>query len=123
MSEPKEYNRLRAKAIQALARREHSVSELTDKLLGLSEQQHTVHELIANLINDDYVSDSRFAEMLCRLRFNKGAGPLKLRHELNQHDIDRNLIETYLSLYDNKWMDRLVEIRTKKYGEDKPSDY
>ncbi len=123
MADSKEYKRLWAKAIQALARREHSVKELSNKLLGRTEQPQLVHELISSLIEDDYLSDDRFTEMLCRSRFNKGSGPLKLKHELNQHDIDVSLIETYLSLYDNKWIDRLVEIRTKKYGEEKPSDY
>jgi regulatory protein len=123
LRDTKEYRRLWAKAIQALARREHSRYELVVKLESRTEEPDVVTQLVVNLVNDDYLNDERFCEMLCRSRFNKGVGPIRLRHELNQHEIDSVLIETYLGQYDQQWLDRLIEIRTKKYGEDKPADY
>ncbi len=106
-----------------LAHREHSVSELATKLYTYSDQTEVVNDLVSNLVQDDYISDKRFCEMLCRSRFNKGIGPIRLRHELNQHEIDSNLIETYLAQYEDKWVDRLIEIRNRKYGDEKPADY
>ncbi len=126
MAQSKTYKRLWHKAIAALARREHSIKELGDKLLEACEgdQDEVEHaRLMAFLVAEDYVNDERFADMLCRTRFNRGIGPLRLRSELNGHNLDSELITRAMEPYQSQWVDRLCEIRERKYGEDKPEDY
>lgn len=123
MHDTKEYRRLWSKAIAALARREHSAFELSVRLHSYTEEPAVVAALMANLIRDDYLNDRRFCEMLCRWRFNKGIGPLRLRHELKQHQIAAALIEAGLAQYDTRWLERLIELRNRKYGSAKPADY
>jgi len=76
-----------ASAMNALARREHSEFELRRKLGPKVESSDLIDELIEALLKDDLLSDERFAYMLCRSRFNKGVGPVRLEHELKQHQI------------------------------------
>ena len=114
-------------AMNALARREHSEHELRNKLkrktesAGLSEA--LIDEVIAALLKDDLLSDERFAYMLCRSRFNKGVGPVRLAHELDQHCIRSEWAEVAMAKYADAWLDHLQELNLRKYGEAPPEDY
>lgn len=114
-------------AMNALARREHSEHELRQKLkrktasAGLNEA--LIDEVIEALLRDDLLSDERFAHMLCRSRFNKGVGPVRLEHELEQHCIPGEWAEAALAEYADAWVDNLRELNFRKYGEVPPQDY
>lgn len=112
-----------ASAMNALARREHSEFELRRKLGPKAESQDLIDELIEALLRDDLLSDERFAHMLCRSRFNKGIGPVRLEHELNQHQIIDEWIEVAMAEYADTWLDHLRELNLRKYGESVPEDY
>jgi len=119
----KALSRLWASAMNALARREHSVYELRRKLKAKAETADLLDELMAALLQDDLLSDERFAHMLCRSRFNKGVGPVRLEHELNQHQICSEWIEDAMSEYSDVWVAQLEEINIRKYGDLPPEDY
>lgn len=112
-----------ASAMNALARREHSVFELRRKLSPKADSADLVDELIEALLRDDLISDERFAHMLCRSRFNKGVGPVRLEHELNQHQISYEWIGAAMAEYADAWVDHLQALNRRKYGDAPPEDY
>ena len=109
-------------AMDALARREHSVFELRQKL-KVRAKADLIDEVIAALLADDLISDQRFACMLCRLRFNKGVGPVRIEHELKQHLIRSEWIEQAMEEYTHRWVDLIFTLNKRKYGEAPPADY
>jgi regulatory protein len=110
------------KAMSALARREHSAYELRQKLKA-NAPVNLIDELIESLFKDDLVSDERFAHMLCRSRFNRGVGPVRIEYELNKHQIRVEWAEQAIAKYEHQWVDHLQALNTRKYGDIPPADY
>lgn len=118
----KQRSMLWAKATAALARREHSVQELRQKLKSKTEGD-VVEEVINALLKDDLVNDERFAHMLCRSRYNKGVGPVRLEYELKQHKVSVDIIEQEMFEYENRWINQLQKLNERKYGANRPVNY
>ena len=118
----KQFSLLWAKATAALARREHSEHELRKKLKRHGDDGQ-IDELISALLRDDLLSDERFAHMLVRSRFNKGVGPVRIEHELGQHQIRLEWIEQAMVEYEHAWLDQLQALKNRKYGESGAPDY
>ena len=54
-----------------LARREHSVSELIEKLSTKGFELKDINSAVQSLIEKNLQSDERYSEMIIRTRFNK----------------------------------------------------
>ncbi len=102
-----------------LVRREHSAWELFRKLKDHGPFA-VVEQVIRQLQDRGEQSDTRFAEMLCRSRFNRGKGPVKLLHELKEHRIDSEIISAAMSEYEDRWTELAKLVRSKKFGDDLP---
>lgn len=105
---------LKNRALNLLARREHSRGELRAKLL-IEDEAATVDQLLDELEAKNWQSDERFAEAWVRQRGLK-YGRQRLRHELQQKGISTELIAESLDLY---LEDELIQARAvwqKKYG-------
>ena len=113
---------LKDKAYRLLARREYSVYELRQKF-KVQAPSHICDLVLAELIDQGEQSDGRFAEMLGRSRFNAGKGPVKLKHELNEHKIDPVIIETIMDDYNESWVESANLVRRKKFGETPPASF
>ena len=111
---------LRQRALRLLAQRDHTRAELLRKLAshGTREQIDAVIERLSEL---GLQSDQRFAEQFVRSR---GArfGAQRLRHELKQRGVDRELSEQAIEseLPDDEF-GRARRIRRDKFGA-MPSD-
>jgi len=116
-----DYAALRSEACRLLARREYSAWELRCKLQGAAVQM--LDRLLAELAEQGLQSDLRFAEHLCRRRYQAGRGPVKLLHELTEHRIDQALIERTMSNYQSKWRSSASEVRRRKFGDQAPASY
>lgn len=103
-------------AMGLLARREHSGHELQTKLLRRGFSADTVILVIERLTENNYLSDSRFAEAYVRSRAGKGFGPLKIRAELAQRRVDSALVDQALDLHRDEWIDNGVRWAEKKFG-------
>ena len=122
---------LRTRAYRLLARREHSRAELHRKLTQTRFDAPPPNEVLTALLTElldelresGAQSDARFAESLCRLRYQYGRGPLKLRHELTAHQIDETLIAAVMTPYADKWQALASVVRRKKFGDDAPTSY
>ena len=103
-----------AAAIRLLSRREHSGKELRRKLLERGFDSLTIDNALVSLKDENLQSDDRFTECYIRSKWNKGIGPLRLRRELCEHDIDDEMIDSYLPEYE--WRQLAVEVRQKRFG-------
>ena len=110
-----EFNRLLAKGVYLLGMREHSVQEMTDKLTARSDAVDVVLAVIDELLENNYLSNERFAEGYVRSRRNKGFGPVKIRVELKTKGISGRLISEHLQAESPEWIDVAREQYKKKY--------
>ena len=114
---------IRKKAMDLLARREHSEQELRQKLKSREYEAAAIDEVLQELISDRLQSDERFTEAYVNHRFNAGVGPLKIRYELRQKGITDLLADEFLEPLSDRWDQLMVQQRVRKYGEAIPSDY
>ncbi|MDD5214771.1 MAG: regulatory protein RecX [Methylococcales bacterium] len=108
--------------LRLLARREHSQKELLTKLMQKGFSPADIQPVIAELAQNSWQSDARFAENYARARLRKGYGATAIRYELTQKGIDvadTNLNDVLLTVADN-WLDLLTQTYCKKYGEIEP---
>ncbi len=113
---------LKEKAYRLLARREYSAFELWQKFENRAPSDIAA-QVLDELVQQDMQSDRRFAEMLCRSRFNAGKGPVLLKHELDKHQIDADLIEAVMADYQHQWATSAQQVRIKKFGEQPPTNF
>ena len=114
---------LRERAMNFLARREHSVHELTRKLVKAEFDIDDVIDTIARLTEQDLQSDQRFTENYTRYRSNRGFGSQKIRQELNERGVAVELINDALYESNIDWFTLAVTARCKRFGEQSPNDF
>ncbi|MFT4651022.1 MAG: regulatory protein [Polaribacter sp.] len=113
----------RNKAMDLLARREHSAHELRQKL-KLREFDSDEIELALDVLQQrNLQSDTRFTESYTNHRINAGLGPVKIAHELRQKGVDSVLVDEHMSALSTDWNALLEKQRLKKYGQEIPTDY
>ena len=86
---------LRQKALDYLARREHSRRELFRKLSPLSVSPDEIYQLLDVLQQEGLQSDLRTAEMIVRARQNKH-GALRIKQDLLMYGIPDEIIQQVL---------------------------
>ena len=109
---------LKRKALDLLSRREHSNHELIEKLRrhAPDAEQEVFDELVSELIDLGYLSESRYAEMLVRSRIAKGYGPSRVRQELQQKRVDGEVIGLSLEACEVDWFDLAKQVRERRFG-------
>ncbi len=105
-----------------LSRREYSVYQLKTRFRRMAPEEE-IETAIQRLIENNAQSDFRFAEMICRARFNSGKGPVKIVHELSQNQVDSVIVETVMAAYQNRWHDLADSVRIRKFGRKPPPSY
>ena len=123
MSETSSLSEIRKKAMDLLARREHSAFELERKLQTRGYQAEAITEVITGLKRDRLLSDERFVEAYVYQRGNAGFGPVKIGYELQQKGVAEGLIEIYLDSRDGAWDESMRRQRERRFGEAIPDDY
>jgi regulatory protein len=106
----------RKKAMDLLARREHSVAELRAKLIARDFEAGAVDLAVDALVDEGLLSDERFAEAFVSSRVRKGQGPLRIRVELERRGVSSDFITTCLEQRDIDWDGLARSVRTKKFG-------
>jgi len=101
--EPPSQNEMRAFAYRLLGRREYSVFELTQRILRKWPGSVDVDELVDALVNENLVSDDRFAESFVRFRAQRFQGPLKIKADLRSRGVSDVLIERELGANSGNW--------------------
>ena len=117
MTTPNHQIRCYSAALKMLMRREHSKLELFNKLKLKGYDDEIIDSAIAQLTEQNYQSDERFAEAFILMRFNQGKGPVRIASELKLRGISS------FSLSDFDWFKSAKEIRKKKFGDLASSDF
>lgn len=130
----KELASIRGSAMNILAGREHSATELRHKLRRKLERKQVesgepnrldelIDTVVEQLINDRLVDEKRFTESFIRSRTARGSGPVKIHHELQQRGISGEIIEQYLDDSYEFWQEHIAMVRSKRFGIQYPEDY
>ena len=112
-------NPIKTKAIQYLARREHSEKELQTKLEQHFTNPSQIQQVLAELREENYLSNTRFLESRIRHRLSQGYGRLKISQELTQiHGLKSEEIRAaFAGVPDTESeLDRLHQLIQKKYA-------
>jgi regulatory protein len=113
---------LRHKAVELLARREHSQFELVRKLRVRKFDPEAIAQLIKQLVESDLLSDLRFAHALVHSRTERGYGPIRIRATLRERGVDDDVIAQALDPNDPQWVERArVRVR-RRFGDEAPVD-
>ena len=114
---------LRFKALDLLARREHSKAELRRKLTAAVKDatEEQVEATLSQAVDDGLQSDERYVYSFVRAKAAKGQGPLKLKQELAQKGVQADLVAQALDSH--SWFEVAAEVYAKKFKEVPPADY
>lgn len=104
-----------AAALGLLTRREHSAYELTQKLARKEYSKSEIQAAIAKCQDLELQSDKRFAESLLRLRIRQGYGPQKIRQDLQNVQIERDLIDSLFEQEKENWIKYATDAWEKKF--------
>lgn len=113
----------RKKAMDLLARREHSRGELAGKLEAAGFEANAVVDALEQLRKEGLQSDKRFVESFVQSRVSQGKGPVRIRTELAQRGIRETCIDSALRNFDVDWDALACEIRQRKFGRALPEDF
>lgn len=102
-------------ALNILARREHSQSELTSKLQKrFPENLDDIEDVIERLQELNLQSDERYAQMWFNGQVAKYRGPKRIQYESRQKGISER-IETILNQTDVDWFQLALEAVSRRY--------
>ncbi len=119
-SDPKE---ARKKAMDLLARREHSRDELCRKLEKAGFESDVAFDAIRTLADEGLQSDERFVESFVQSRINQGKGPARIRADLGQKGVNASVIDAAIEQSGADWYALAREIRAHKFGDERPDDF
>lgn len=104
-------------AVHLLTRREHGAYELTNKLLKKGYPENEAQDAVLECHRLGLQSDDRFVDNICRARIRQGYGPLRIRRELQDLQINAELITNTLKQEQDNWLSYALEVWKKKYKE------
>ncbi len=114
---------VRRRAMDLLARREHSRLELQRKLLLRGYSPDIIETVLNRLVQDNLLSDARFTEAYVNMRKKMGFGPMRLREELRERGVCATLIERELEAIQHEWPAIVARVRYKRFGPELPTDF
>jgi regulatory protein len=110
-------------AMDLLARREHSVLELHRKLGKRAIPEELIQQALQELLADDLLSETRFAESFVSSRIQRGQGPVRIRGDLLERGVPEGLIEQALEEADCDWSELAKQVRAKRFGRGTPENF
>lgn len=123
-SESDRHARARNRALGFLARREHAFRELVFKLqsgaAGVDFDKELAEQVTTELAEQGLQSDTRYADVMVRHRFEQGHGPVKIRVELSRWDVDLTDADCYDEL---DWFESCAQVAQKRFGDRSISDF
>ena len=113
---------IRAKAMELLARREHSRLELRQKLLQRGYPPELVDPALEQLIEERLLDEGRYAELYACTRADKGYGPLRIARELRERGVPEDSVAAGLAGLADDWPAKLRELHRKRFKSRIPTD-
>jgi regulatory protein len=113
---------VRAKAVELLARREHSRLELRQKLIQRGYPPESIGAVLDRLVEERLLDEARFAELYACARADKGYGPLRIDRELRERGVPEDSIAATLAMLEDDWLPKLRELHRKRFKSLVPAD-
>lgn len=107
---------IRLAAMNLLARREHSLQELRQKLSRRFADSPFLETSMARLTQENLQSNARFAYSYAQSRSDRGYGPIRIRHELGQRGLSDTEISDAMSALEMNWHEAAAGVLLKKFG-------
>lgn len=117
------FNELKQVALRLLAGREHSRVELHRKLKSRAGDAGLLEQLLDELESERSLSDQRFTEEYIESRKRKGFGPMRIRRDLQEKGIARELVSACLDEHEHDWDTLLQQVARRKFGTASPADF
>lgn len=114
--EQKSYKAIKTACLYYLARREHSLQELVQKVSIKGFAKSAIMPILEELTEQGLQSNARFAESYARSRVHKGFGPLHIQAELQQRGAGDCYFEMAVEDIADSWHNLLEQVYCKKYG-------
>lgn len=128
-----DYARLLDRALRILAMRDHGEAELRRKLTapvmgknGLEKVDvsgEDIDKVVKWCSENRYLDDERFARQFIASRSRKGYGPARIRQELGQKGLSREVSESAMRECEIDWCERAREQAQRKFGEPLPTQF
>lgn len=116
-------SKLKHQALALLARREHAVNELRQKLARKSTNMELIEQVLREMVEANYLNEQRYVEMMLRSRYAKGHGPMRFKQEVKQHQVPDHMIQDALAEFDGDWYELAQLTREKRFGLWEGGDY
>ncbi len=113
---------IRAKALDLLARREHSRLELRQKLIQRGFPADRIEPVLDQLVEERLLDENRYAELYACARADKGYGPLRIARELRERGVPEDLVGATLTALEDDWPSKLRELHRKRFKSHVPAD-
>ena len=113
---------VRAKALELLARREHSRLELRQKLLQRGYPSELIDPALEQLIEERLLDEGRYAEIYACGRADKGYGPLRIARELRERGVPEEQVAATLATLEDDWSAKLRDLHRKRFKSHVPAD-
>lgn len=113
---------IRAKALELLARREHSRLELRQKLLQRGFAAAHIDPVLEQLMVEQLLDERRYAELYANSRADKGYGPLRIACELRERGVPEAIVTATLAQLEDDWLTRLRAVHRKRFQSQLPID-
>jgi regulatory protein len=108
--------------VTLLARRDHACGELAAKLRERGFDAGVIEPLVAGLRDRRLLDDERFAGHFVAYHRARGQGPVRIRRELEQVEVDSALIEAVLDAAGD-WGDSARSARIRRFGAKLPASW
>ena len=106
---------IRAAALTLLARRDWLTAELSAKLQAAGSEPEATAGVLAELVRERLLDDSRYAERYVASRAERGHGPVRIAADLASLGAPRELIEAALESGPD-WRKVADAVRRRKFG-------
>ena len=100
------------KSLDLLSRREHSVSELRNKLIRFNPDSNDLKDVIERLITSNFLDDKRFASSFIRSKSQSGYGPNYISQYLTKKGITPDKYD--MNSLEIDWEDKCLTQFNKK---------
>lgn len=98
-----------------LARRERASAEVTASLIRKGYEPAMAAAVVAELIDERLLDDSRFADAMVRMLTGRGQGPRRVRQALVAAGLAESLISAAMDA-GTDWRALAAEVRRRKFG-------
>ncbi len=103
-------------ALRLLARRDHGVQELKQKLLARRFSLNEISLVLQELQEQGLLSEERFIKNYITYRSERGFGPLKIQQDLQTRGVSKEVLQDFLWSESLDWLQLLKMLCEKKFG-------